>query len=53
VYGKLKLVETVRKRENMLMIERECPAHEANEGDEGFDDILAEILAEEEERKKE
>ena len=27
VFGKLKMSETIRKRANMKMIEKECPAH--------------------------
>ena len=56
VRGKLSLRDTPTKQEDINLIKKDCQAHlfeEANESDENFDDILAEILAEEEERKKE
>jgi len=56
VRGKLSLRDTPTKQEDIQLRQKDCQAglfDDGNASDEGFDDILAEILAEEEERKKE
>lgn len=52
VRGKLPTVKTPTEKDEILLEEKDCQAHafDANEEDDDFDDILAEILAEEKER---
>lgn len=53
VRGKLSTRATQTPQEDLQFTIKDCaaPAFKANEGDDDFDEILAEILAEEEEKK--
>ena len=49
VRGRLSMKDTATPQEDLQYVQKDCaaPAFDGNEGDDDFDEILAEILAEE------